>query len=106
MPDKTMHIIGYDEMIYLFGLLGIPGTVLQDPSQFKEKFDKIKNDPSVEMIAISMDLPEKLIDFITEFKLNNTSPFVFYMPKVFQRDIEQAGAVLDKLFESILKIIP
>ncbi|TFF87780.1 MAG: hypothetical protein EU549_04140 [Promethearchaeota archaeon] len=106
MPDKTMYIIGYDEMVYLFGLLGLPGTVLEDPNQFKERFDKIKNDPSVEMIIISMELPEKIIDFIIEFKLNNSSPFVFYMPKIFQRDIGQAGAVLDKLFESIKKIIP
>jgi vacuolar-type H+-ATPase subunit F/Vma7 len=105
MPEKTIHIIGYDEMVYLFGLMGIPGTVLEDPKLFKDKFNKIRKDPSVSMIIISMDLPDNLIDFVSEFKLNNRTPFVYYMPEIFQRNIEQSSAVLDKLLKSIQKIL-
>ncbi|MEJ2251588.1 MAG: V-type ATP synthase subunit F [Candidatus Lokiarchaeota archaeon] len=106
MVDNKIHIIGYEEIVHVLGLIGIKGTILEDPNQFKEKFEKVKSDPSISMIIIALELPEELISSIMEFKLNTKSPFVFYMPKIFQRNLNERSPFLEKFYESIKRIIP
>ena len=104
MPDQEIHIIGYDEIVLVLGLLGIQGTVIE-AEEFMKVFNNIKNNPSIGMIIVAIELPSDLIDYLIDFKLNNRRPFVFYLPDIFQVDVEQNNIFLNKIRESISRII-
>ena len=105
MPDQEIHIIGYDEIILLMGLLGIEGTILKNAETFMKIFNDIIKKPSIGMVIIAMDLPNEIIDFLVDFKLHNRKPFIFYLPDIFQPEIERKNVFLKKISESISKII-
>ena len=45
MPEQKIHVIGYDEIVLLLGLLGIEGTILESSEQFMPTFNQLTNDP-------------------------------------------------------------
>ncbi|MFX1380637.1 MAG: V-type ATP synthase subunit F [Promethearchaeota archaeon] len=100
-----MHVLGDEEIILLFGLLGIDGTLTENSEGFLKKFDLLTKDSSIGMIIIFMDLPNEIIDFILEFKMSNKTPFIYLIPNIFQSDIENRDVIFNKIFESIEQII-
>lgn len=105
MPDQKIHVLGYEEIVLLFGLLGIEGTSIENSDDFLKIFKNLIKDPSIVMIIISMDLPEDIIEYLIDFKLNNRSPFVFITPDIFNPDVENQDKVLNKIFDSIMEIV-
>jgi vacuolar-type H+-ATPase subunit F/Vma7 len=105
MPEQKIHIIGYDEIVLLFGLLGINGTIVEETNKFMEKFQDLIKDPSIGMIIIAMELPDEIVDYLIDYKLNNRKPFVFQLPDIFKADIEEEDAFLKRIYDSIKKII-
>jgi len=105
MTGQNIHVFGDEEIILLFGLLGIDGTLTENSESFLKKFDLLTKDSSIGMIIIFMDLPNEVIDFILEFKMSNKTPFIYLIPNIFQPDIENRDVIFNKIFESIEQII-
>ena len=95
MSDQEIYVIGYDEIVLLLGLLGIQGSVLEKSDDFMEIFKNLIKNPSIGMIIIALEY----------FKLNNRRPFVFYLPDIFQFNIEKNNIFLKKISKSINNII-
>ncbi|MFX1273928.1 MAG: V-type ATP synthase subunit F [Promethearchaeota archaeon] len=105
MKGQKIHVIGVDDINILFRLLGIKGTVIKDASEFLHIFKEKINNPAIGMIIVALNLPQELIEYIIDFKLNNISPFVYYLPDIFQPNIEKEDLFLDQIIKSIKKII-
>jgi vacuolar-type H+-ATPase subunit F/Vma7 len=105
MPREKIHVLGYDEIVSLFGLLGIEGTVVDNKEDFIKTFEKLIKRPSIVMIIISIDLPEDIFEYIMDFKTNNRIPFIFLLPDIFQSDIKNRDKIFDKIHELIEEII-
>ncbi|MFX1364038.1 MAG: V-type ATP synthase subunit F [Promethearchaeota archaeon] len=105
MPDQKIHVLGQEEFVLTFGLLGIDGTIIEKSEEFLKKFDTLIKDSSIGMIIIFMDLSDEIIDFILDFKISNKSPFIFFIPNIFRLDFENRDIFFNKIFESIEKII-
>ncbi|NVM18013.1 MAG: V-type ATP synthase subunit F [Candidatus Lokiarchaeota archaeon] len=105
MPDEKIHVIGYDEIVSLFGLLGIEGTAVDNKEEFIKIFENLIKRSSIAMIIINMELPDELLEYIMDFKTNNRIPFVYLLPDIFQPDIKNRDKIFDKIHELIADII-
>jgi len=105
MNEQKTHVIGVDDIIILFRLIGIDGTVIEDTSEFLTIFKGLINNSNIGMIIIAVDLPQDLIEYIMDFKLSNKKPFVYYLPDIFQPNIENNDLFLEQIIKSIKKII-
>ena len=105
MPDKEIFVIAHDEIVLLLGLLGIESVVLDNPDKFLKTFNNIIKKPSIGMVIVALDLPDDIIDFLIDFKLNNRRPFIFYLPDIFKPNIENENIFLKRISESLSEII-
>jgi len=105
MPDVKIHIIGYDEIISLFGLLGIEGTVAKNKEDFMKSFENLIKRPSIVMIIINMELPDEVLDYLIDFRTNNRIPFIYLLPDIFQPDIRNHDKIFDMIHELVEDII-
>ena len=100
-----MMVIGDDEIITMLGLIGIDGIVLEETSNFMKIFQELINNMAISMIIIAMDLPDSVIDYLIDFKLNKRRPFVFYMPNIFTLNEDSKDFFINKIFGSINKLL-
>ncbi|TXT67594.1 MAG: putative ATP synthase (F/14-kDa) subunit [Promethearchaeota archaeon] len=107
MPmTQKIHIISDDdEFVILMKLLGIAGTILKDSNAFLEVFNELKKDKSISIILISMELPETIIENLLEFKLNNTRPFIFLIPDLFEEHAEEKSVFLKRIYKKANKLL-
>ena len=105
MPDEKIHVIGYDEIVSLFGLLGIEGTVVDNKEEFIKIFENLTKRSSIAMIIINMELSDEVLEYIMDFKINNRIPFIYLLPDIFQPDIRSHDKIYDKIHELIEEII-
>jgi vacuolar-type H+-ATPase subunit F/Vma7 len=105
MPDAKIHVIGYDEIVSLFGLLGIEGTPVDNKENFIKIFENLIKKPSIVMIIINIDLTDELLDYIMDFKIENRIPFIYLLPDIFQSDIKQHDKIFDMIYQLIEEII-
>jgi vacuolar-type H+-ATPase subunit F/Vma7 len=105
MPGEKIHVIGYDEIVSLFGLLGIEGTVVNNKEDFIKIFEKLVKRPSIVMIIINMELPDDIFEYIMDFKTSNRIPFIYLLPDIFHPDIKYHDKIFDKIHELIEEII-
>lgn len=105
MVEDRVHIIGYDEIVLLFGLIGIRGTILESHEDFSKEFYKLVNDSSISMLIIAIDLPKDILDEVIQFKLNNRLPFVYVLPDIFDPNIDEEDQIMNKIIKSLGKII-
>jgi len=105
MHDKKIHVLGYDEIVLLFGLLGIEGTIIKLNEDFLKIFKNLTKNTSVALIIIHMDLSDEILEFLTDFKINNRTPFVYLLPNIFKQDIKNQDKVFNKIYELIEEII-
>jgi vacuolar-type H+-ATPase subunit F/Vma7 len=106
MPLKRkIHVIGYSEIIILMNLLGIEGTVLEDSNAFMGVFNKLIKEEMISIIIISMDLPANLIDYLIDFKLNHSKPFIYVMPDLFQENPDEKSIFLKQVYKKVNKLI-
>jgi vacuolar-type H+-ATPase subunit F/Vma7 len=105
MVDAKLHVLGYDEIVSLFGLLGIEGTVVKHKDDFLRTFESIIKRGSIIMIIISMELPNDILDYLINFKINNRTPFLYILPDIFNLDIKNHDKIFDMIHELIEEII-
>ena len=104
MPEEKIHIIGQEEIVSLFGLLGIEGTIINHDEDFMKVFEDLTMKPSIAMIIINMDLTDDLFEFILDFKTNNKIPFVYLLPDIFQQDIVKHDKIYDMIYDLIQEL--
>ena len=105
MLEQKIHAIGNDEIVLLLGLLGIDGTILESSEHFMATFTQLIKDPSLGMIIVGLDLPEEIINYLVDFKLNNRIPLVYLLPDIFQTDVEDNDIFINIIRNAIGKII-
>jgi vacuolar-type H+-ATPase subunit F/Vma7 len=105
MVDQKIHILGQEDLVILLGLLGLQGTIINSEDQLTEEFNNLISKPSIGMIVIAMALSDDMIDFLLDFKLNNTRPFIFILPDVFQPHVDEEGKIINKILEAIREIV-
>ena len=105
MVDQKIHVLGYDEVVLMLGLLGIEGTVVETVNDFMQIFHELIKKPTIGMIIIAIALPEDTLNFLLDFKLNNRRPFIFFLPDLFEVNIENEDVVLNRILKNIGKII-
>ncbi len=105
MPDQEIFIIGNDEICEMFSLLGIDGKIIEKSDEFLPEFQNLIKKPSIGMIIIAITLPDNIVDFLIDFKLNTRRPFIFHLPNMFEPNIEREDIFFKKIFESISQII-
>jgi vacuolar-type H+-ATPase subunit F/Vma7 len=103
MYDQEIHVLGYQEIIYLFGLLGIDGTILKNSEEFLDVFNNLIKNPSIGMIIIALNLPTTIVEFLFDFKLNKRRPFIFFL--LDQNANFEADIYFNEILKSINKII-
>jgi vacuolar-type H+-ATPase subunit F/Vma7 len=105
MPGNVIHVIGEEDTVILLSLLGIEGTVINQKNEFLKEFNKVIRNPSIGMVIIAVDLDSNLIDYLTEYKLNDKKPFIFSLPDIFNPNIEEDEMFIEEISKSIGKII-
>lgn len=105
MVNEKIVVIGDEETVLLFGLLGIEGIILENPNDFLKAFNNTVANPSIGMMIIGIDLSDDKLDFLLDYKINHRKPFVFYLPNLFKETIEKKDIFLKKLSKTISKII-
>lgn len=105
MVEQKIMVIGDDEIITMLGLIGIDGIVLEETGNFMKIFQQLVSDLSISMIIIAADLPDNVIDFLIDFKLNRRRPFIFYMPNIFTLKADSKDFFINKIFGSINKLL-
>ena len=105
MRQKIHMISDNDDFIILMNLIGVESTLLDNTNNFIDTFKKLKNDKSISVIIISMKLPETIIEHILEFKLNNTKPFIFLMPNLFEEQAEDKSILLNRIYKQANKLL-
>ena len=105
MPGNIIHVIGEEDIVILLSLLGIEGTIINQKNEFLKEFNKVIRNPSICMVIIAVDLDSNLIDYLTEYKLNNKKPFIFSLPDIFNPNIEEDDMFIEEISKSMGKII-
>ncbi|MFX0083435.1 MAG: V-type ATP synthase subunit F [Candidatus Hodarchaeota archaeon] len=104
MFDKEVYVVGDEDIVLMFGLLGIEGTIIEHRDEFLKLFNNLVTQPEIGMIIITLKLSDELIDFLLDFKLNNKKPFIFILPDIFQPNIERMDVLLNKISNAISEI--
>jgi vacuolar-type H+-ATPase subunit F/Vma7 len=105
MAEEKIHVIGYEEIVSLFGLLGISGTIVNQEDDFLKIFEDLTKKPSIAMVIVNMDLSEDLFDYLLDFKTNNRIPFVYLLPNIFQQDVTNHDKIYDMIYDLIQELI-
>ncbi|MFX0007021.1 MAG: V-type ATP synthase subunit F [Promethearchaeota archaeon] len=105
MAGQKIHILGGEDIVLLFGLLGIDGTIIENREDFLKTFESLIKESSIGMIIIFMELPNETIDYILDFKISNKTPFIYLVPNIFQSDVKNRDIFYNKIYESIEQII-
>ncbi len=107
MSEQKIHVLGNDEIVLIFGLLGIAGTILNQKDSFFKAFDNLLKQPSIGVIIVALDIRDdsEIVDFLINFKLKRRRPFVYYLPNIFQTRIDVEDSFSNKFVRLIEKII-
>lgn len=105
MVNQEVYIIGDEDIVLMFGLLGLNGIVVEYQEEFLKSFNKLIKRPRLGMVIIALPLSTELVDYLLDFKLNNKKPFIFILPDVFRPNVETDDHVLNKISEAISDII-
>jgi len=88
MTNQKIYVLGNDDMVIMFGLIGIEGKIIENSEDLITLFEDLITDKSIGMIIITLDLTEDQMAYFFNFKLNNKSPFIYITPNIFDEDAE------------------
>ena len=105
MVEQEVYIIGEEDIVLMFGLLGLNGIIVENQEELLNNFNKLIKRPRLGMIIIALPLSNESMEYLLDFKLNNRKPFIFILPDIFRPNIEMDGYILNKIFDAINDII-
>jgi len=101
MTNHKIYVLGNDDMVILFGLIGIDGRIVENQEDFISIFEDLSSNLSIGMIIVALDLTDDQIDYLLNFKLNNKRPIIYIMPNILDKEGEEE--VLLKKYDDILE---
>ncbi|MHA1150803.1 MAG: V-type ATP synthase subunit F [Promethearchaeota archaeon] len=104
MSEEKIHVLGSDEIVILLGLLGIEGTVLDKTQNILKKIKELILDPKITMIIVALDIPDNVVEFLIDYKLNNRKPFIFHLQDIF-KIYKEKSSIMVKIIDSIGNIL-
>ena len=99
--NQKVHVIGNEDIVLIFGLLGIEGTIVKNSDNFLEIFNPLLNKPDIGLVIIALNLPTDTIDLLIDYKLDSRKPLIHFLPDVFQENVEKDYVFLNKIYDSI-----
>lgn len=75
-----IHVIGSEDTVIGFGLIGIEGTIMTNPEDVKDLLLKLRSPRQYDLIIINTKLLQGLEDFIEKYRLNADNPILFDIP--------------------------
>lgn len=105
MSEQKIFVIGDEETVIMMGLLGIEGKILDKPELFLNEFNLLKEDPSIGLVIIALDILEGDIPLLIDHKLSREKPLLFFLPNIFKDRLEDQVIFLNEIYKSIGKII-
>ena len=99
MSENRIIIFGEEELVLLFGLLGIEGIIFEDSKydKFIQEFNTLTNDVTIGMIIIGVQFSKDILQFVVDYKLSNKKPFIFFLPDIFQMEIDKIDHFLKEM---------
>ena len=97
-PNYTkILVLGDEETVILFELLGIEGKIVNNFNEFEFEFYETIKNPTIGMILIAENMLADHLDFYLDFKLNNSKPFIFLLPNIFQSKNINSDSISKKI---------
>lgn len=81
-----IFVLAEEEIVILFGLLGIKGIILENPLEFYIEFEKVIQDPQVELIIISENIFEQNLQLLLDFKVSRNKPIIIEVPNFIKKE--------------------
>ncbi len=81
-----IFVLAEEEIVILFGLLGIEGIILENPLEFYIEFEKVIQDPQVELIIISENIFEQNLQLLLNFKVSRNKPIIIEVPNFIKKE--------------------
>jgi len=81
-----IFVLAEEEIVILFGLLGIEGIILENPLEFYIEFEKVIQDPQVELIIISENIFEQNLQLLLDFKVSRNKPIIIEVPNFIKKE--------------------
>jgi vacuolar-type H+-ATPase subunit F/Vma7 len=103
MIDQKIYVLGDDDMVIMFGIIGVKGIIVNNREDLITTFEELITDNSVGMVIITLNITKEQIEYFYDFKLNNKRPFVFVTPDIFREEGERE--VFLKQYEDILETL-
>lgn len=75
-----IHVIGSEDTVIGFGLIGISGTVITTPEEAKEILLRLTNPKQYDLVIINSRLLQGLEEFTDNYRLNADNPILFDIP--------------------------
>lgn len=105
MTELDIHVIGHDDIVLLLGIIGINGSIVENPNNFLEKFNELTENPKIGLIVVALDLPSDIMDEVINYKLSHKRPVVFYLPNILQPNVEENDLFHKKILKSVGEIV-
>jgi len=77
-----IHVIGSNDLIIGFQLIGIKGTRTESPAEAKEKILELSKTEDIIFIIIENSIARELEDFLKEFKLKHLNIIITEIPGI------------------------
>lgn len=84
-----IFVLAEEEIVILFGLLGIEGIILENPLEFYIEFEKVIQDPQVELIIISENIFEQNLQLLLDFKVSRNKLIIIEVPNFIKKEKEE-----------------
>lgn len=81
-----IFVLAEEEIVILFGLLGIEGIILENPLEFFIEFEKVIQNPQVELIVISENIFEQNLQLLLDFKVSRNKPVIIEVPNFIKKE--------------------
>lgn len=81
-----IFVLAEEEIVILFGLLGIEGIILENPLEFYIEFERVIQDPQVELIIISENIFEQNLQLLLDFKVSRNKPIIIEVPNFIKKE--------------------
>jgi vacuolar-type H+-ATPase subunit F/Vma7 len=94
--EMKIHVIGTEDTVLGFGLIGISGTIVQNSDMVKQILERYANPKQYDLIIVNSQLLQGLEEFTDNYRLNSENPILFDIP-------DESGTPMKDLLREFVK---
>ena len=94
--ELKIHVVGSEDTVIGFGLVGINGTIVKNPEEAKQLLETFTKPRKYDLIIINTRLLQGLEQFIDDYRLNSENPILFDIP-------DETGIPIEHLLKKFVK---